>query len=368
MKTRYWESILKHFEKEVSTDRFALRPHCGRNRYDGGYTRWFPQSVHKRIVGGEESRVAEWPWLVSLQLKALDTEVRWVEGFEHPFKRFPGAMDELKKMSVDQLKAAIAQLRMRLKEYAPDQLAELDIDEHSEQEMTRKEGHMCGGALISPYWILSAKHCFQKKHEPALSLDPNRWIAVLGEHHLKEPERHQTEYEIAKIIIYPDEPEEVNDPSILLNDIALIKLARPAVLDEFVQIACLPYPEEAFREDQLCSVAGWGLTEDEGVMSFIPQHVHIPLVPNSQCKSIYDTAPTSAVNITPSVLCAGDRNGKDSCQYDSGGPLLCRSAVDNQRVITGIVSYGLRCASAYPGIYTRVPHYIDWIRNIINNN
>ncbi|KAF6771771.1 hypothetical protein AHF37_09668 [Paragonimus kellicotti] len=70
--TRYWESILKHFEKEVVTDRFALRPHCGRNRYDGGYTKWSPQSVHKRIVGGEESRVAEWPWLVSLQLKASD--------------------------------------------------------------------------------------------------------------------------------------------------------------------------------------------------------------------------------------------------------------------------------------------------------
>ncbi|KAF6772620.1 hypothetical protein AHF37_08014 [Paragonimus kellicotti] len=237
--------------------------------------------------------------------------MRWIEGFEHPLKRFPGAMDELKKMSVDQLKAAIAQLRMRLKEYAPDQLADIDADDHSEQEMTKKEGHMCGGALISPLWILSAKHCFQKKHEPALSLDPSRWIAVLGEHHLKEPERHQTELEIEKIIIYPDE---------------------------------------------------------QGVMSYIPQHVHIPLVPNPQCKSIYDTAPTSAVNITPSVLCAGDRNGKDSCQYDSGGPLLCRSSIDNQRIITGIVSYGLRCASAYPGIYTRVPHYIDWIRNIISHN
>lgn len=41
---------------------------------------------------------------------------------------------------------------------------------------------------------------------------------------------------------------------------------------------------------------------------------------------------------------------------DSGGPLVYR------KMLVGIVSSGFRCAAAgYPGLYTRVSEFMDWI-------
>ncbi|VDO00567.1 unnamed protein product, partial [Rodentolepis nana] len=57
-----------------------------------------------------------------------------------------------------------------------------------------------------------------------------------------------------------------------------------------------------------------------------------------------------------------------SNQFDSGGPMMCRSGVDGQFILVGIISFGVNCASGYPGIYTRVNSYLDWIREITSNN
>ena len=59
-------------------------------------------------------------------------------------------------------------------------------------------------------------------------------------------------------------------------------------------------------------------------------------------------------------------------QGDSGGPLMAMHKHDNDDVIYwvlhGITSWGIGCAKVNkPGVYTKVSHYIDWIRDIINN-
>ena len=58
--------------------------------------------------------------------------------------------------------------------------------------------------------------------------------------------------------------------------------------------------------------------------------------------------------------------GVDSCQNDSGGPLVCE--VDGVATLVGVVSRGHKCAwTRYPGIYTSVS-VDNWIQETISNN
>jgi hypothetical protein len=54
--------------------------------------------------------------------------------------------------------------------------------------------------------------------------------------------------------------------------------------------------------------------------------------------------------------------GRDTCQGDSGGPLLTRR--NGSWVQVGITSWGEGCAEpGYPGISTRLPNLVSWVRN-----
>ena len=71
------------------------------------------------------------------------------------------------------------------------------------------------------------------------------------------------------------------------------------------------------------------------------------------------------------MLCAGYAEAeKGPCEGDSGGPLVCRRA-GSWRLV-GIVSWGggeeSVCASAKnPGVFTRVEHYVDWIKKHVDD-
>ena len=100
-------------------------------------------------------------------------------------------------------------------------------------------------------------------------------------------------------------------------------------------------------------VAGWGDTTENGRTSNNLMHVTIPFVSNTACRNSYGS------NIRDTNICAGVA-GKDSCQGDSGGPGVYSNA--GKTSIVGVVSFGYGCARpGYPGAYTRVSSYIDWI-------
>ncbi|XP_037076334.1 proclotting enzyme-like [Pollicipes pollicipes] len=62
-------------------------------------------------------------------------------------------------------------------------------------------------------------------------------------------------------------------------------------------------------------------------------------------------------------ICAGSRDDKPwgACRGDSGGPLMVQPP-DGPYQLIGIVSTGVGCGSTkFPGTYTKVSSYIDWI-------
>lgn len=54
-------------------------------------------------------------------------------------------------------------------------------------------------------------------------------------------------------------------------------------------------------------------------------------------------------------------SNKNCSQGDSGGPLIAERE-DKKYELIAIVSWGNGCARpGYPGVYTRVTRYMDWI-------
>lgn len=71
-------------------------------------------------------------------------------------------------------------------------------------------------------------------------------------------------------------------------------------------------------------------------------------------------------------MCAGLYNGRDSCEGDSGCPLMYRASVEGAEkyFLVGVVSFGSNCSITaplpLPGVYTRVTYYLPWIiRNMV---
>lgn len=135
---------------------------------------------------------------------------------------------------------------------------------------------------------------------------------------------------------------------------------QPLLAADFIRPICLPTQEEDEVDDAKLVVAGWGRTE---LNNFSPTKLklQIPTVSNYKCIAKFRTI---NVTLAETQLCAGGEAGRDSCNGDSGGPLMGTFRNDTgQWYVKGVVSFGVRCGSnGWPGVYTRVSSYLKWIR------
>ncbi|XP_037084820.1 anionic trypsin-1-like [Pollicipes pollicipes] len=153
------------------------------------------------------------------------------------------------------------------------------------------------------------------------------------------------------------------------NDLAVLRLGQPVPLGTHIQPVCLPPPGRpaAALAGRPALLAGWGNTAFAGQTSDVLQQVELVVVAPADCEARYRVLPSFADNFPGgfqgSKLCAAGENGavRDACGGDSGGPLV-QQLGDGSYQLIGIVSAGVGCGNPdYPGLYTRVSAYTDWI-------
>lgn len=219
---------------------------------------------------------------------------------------------------------------------------------------------LCGGSLVDERVVLTAAHCVAGKTPAALTARLGEWDASIT-----TETNPSLDMRVAAVVVHPN-----YYPPGVFHDLATLILSSPADLSKpNIGLACLPEPADTFLLDQ-CVVAGWGKeTFSSPGQAARLRKIRVPVVEHRACQArLQADRLGSRFRLHQSFLCAGGEAGQDACTGDGGGPLVCPLAGEPARQIqVGVVSWGLGCGRAVPGVYAALQTDTDWVLDTVAN-
>ncbi|XP_075148331.1 chymotrypsin-2-like [Haematobia irritans] len=221
------------------------------------------------------------------------------------------------------------------------EVAEIGFAKYQISLQGRYGGHLCGGAIIGDYWVLTAAHCVD-------GYNPSFLRVITGTNIYFQP---GAVHEVEEFWIHCN-----YDNPWYHNDIAILRLTEPIVFNDLTQP--IPLPVTPLKDGDEVILTGWG---DTVLWGDTPDNLHklyTKFVTYENCKEIY----AGAEMLDVGHICTYTRVGEGSCHGDSGGPLISNGH------LVGLVNWGMPCATGTPDAHASVYYYCDWIKKVMSEN
>ncbi|KAL9978690.1 hypothetical protein ACROYT_G016238 [Oculina patagonica] len=210
----------------------------------------------------------------------------------------------------------------------------------------RAGGSMCSGSLLTPQWAITAAHCVKRYNAADVKL-------TLGEHNSYKVSGKEQVHSISKYIMHPQYV-------FSGYDFALMKLTKPATINDHVGTICLPESTERLPDGTVLWETGWGRISHGGRFSDVLKELEVKIVPR-------DSDPRDNIHYSEFITTA-TQEGHGTCRGDSGGPVVHER--NGRWYLEGVHSWG-RPTCAEPGYYdgqADVRAALPWIADTIKNN
>ena len=225
------------------------------------------------------------------------------------------------------------------------------------------QAQYCAASLTSPTTLVTAAHCLvdQRTGEELKTSD----VLIAFGSNLRSPTLRVIAVE--DFVVHPNYRIKT-----AANDIAVVQLAQTVTDYPTIALAQGADIDAYEAAGTAAKVAGWGNTRAGGNRFFPELQVgNVRVFPDTACGrgTRYEVNGVEFKGFSKrdanarTMLCAAGASPAgaviDACQGDSGGPLTV--GVGEARRLIGVVSWGQRCASRFPGVYTRISSETDFL-------
>ncbi|MGE5747189.1 MAG: serine protease, partial [Solirubrobacterales bacterium] len=212
---------------------------------------------------------------------------------------------------------------------------------------------ICGGSLVAPTIVVTAAHCVFNFSSGTFN-SPINFASITGRTTLSNSSQGQETAWSTYFVLVDSSGQPLFNPNTLEWDVVFARLSSPSPSSNStpIQIAGANEAASWAPGNENAWATGWGSILFGGPKNDTLREVNIDRIADSTCGA----ATSYGGDFHPeTMVCAGEiLGGQDTCQGDSGGPLVTPIGGGAFRLI-GDTSFGNGCALPnFPGVYGRV--------------